>query len=79
MQLTVQDVCQFLKTPESRVQRWVREGGLTRHRVSGQVCFSRSELSEGVTLHRIEMPPELPALPRHKTTLPPGRSWTVKR
>jgi nitrogen PTS system EIIA component len=64
MQLTVRDVCQLLKAPESRVQRWIREGGLPYHSVSGQIRFNRSELLDWATQHRIEMPPELLAAPQ---------------
>ncbi len=72
MQLTVRDVCQLLKVPESKVQRWVREGGLPHHRVGGQVRFNRSELLEWATQHRIEMPPELLAAPQQETARQPG-------
>lgn len=72
MQLTVRDVCQLLKAPESKVQRWVREGGLPHHRVAGQVRFNRSELLEWATRQRIEMPPELLAAPQQEATHQPG-------
>ena len=72
MQLTVRDVCQLLKAPESRVQRWVREGGLPHHRISGQVRFNRSELLEWATQQRIEMPPELLAAPQPQAAAQPG-------
>ena len=72
MQLTVRDVCQLLKAPESRVQRWIREGGLPHHSVSGQVRFNRSELLELATQRRMELPPELLAARQPQAPAQPG-------
>ncbi|MBI5820162.1 MAG: helix-turn-helix domain-containing protein [Verrucomicrobia bacterium] len=66
MQLTVRDVCQLLKAPENKVQRWACEGGLLHHRAGGQVHFNQLELVEW-------------AAPQHETAPRPYRSWKVRR
>lgn len=66
MHLTVRDVCQLLKAPENKVQRWAREGGLLHRRAGGQVHFDQLGLVECI-------------VPWHETAPRPYRSWKVRR
>lgn len=44
MQLTVRDVCHFLKEPDSQMQPWVRDGGLPHLDAGGVGRSSQSGL-----------------------------------
>ena len=71
MKLMVRDAATLLNVSEKTVYRWITQGRLPVHRISGQYRFNRNELLEWATTHRVplsadilkeEHPQDLPGL-----------------
>lgn len=56
MQLRIRDVARILKVSESKVEQWVKTGGLPAHRVGGQLRFDRTDLLEWATGQNLSLP-----------------------
>lgn len=56
MQLSVRDVAEIMRAPESEVLRWVRDDRLPARLFDSQLRIDRSELIEWATLRRIDVP-----------------------
>jgi PTS system nitrogen regulatory IIA component len=59
VQLKLEEVATLFSVEERVVYRWVREENLPTHVVNQQYRFSRAELIEWATLHRMAIPPAL--------------------
>ena len=71
MKLMVRDAATLLNVSEKTIYRWITQGRLPVHRISGQYRFNRNELLEWATTHRVplsadilkeEHPQDLPGL-----------------
>jgi nitrogen PTS system EIIA component len=71
MKLMVRDAAILLNVSEKTIYRWIAQGRLPVHRISGQYRFNRNELLEWATAHRVplsagilteEHPQDLPGL-----------------
>jgi nitrogen PTS system EIIA component len=71
MKLMVKDAATLLNVSEKTIYRWIAQGSLPVHRISGQYRFNRNELLEWATTHRVplsadilkeEHPQDLPGL-----------------
>jgi nitrogen PTS system EIIA component len=71
MKLMVRDAATLLNVSEKTIYRWITQGSLPVHRISGQYRFNRNELLEWATTHRVplsadilfeEHPQDLPGL-----------------
>lgn len=67
----VKDAATLLNVSEKTIYRWIAQGNLPVHRISGQYRFNRNELLEWATTHRVplsadilkeEHPQDLPGL-----------------
>ncbi len=57
MQLTVQDVAEFLSVSEKTIYRMIRNGKIPAHRVHNQFRFNRTELLEWAMARHIDVSP----------------------
>jgi nitrogen PTS system EIIA component len=71
MKLMVRNAATLLNVSEKTIYRWITQGRLPVHRISGQYRFNRNELLEWATTHRVplsagilteEHPQDLPGL-----------------
>jgi nitrogen PTS system EIIA component len=71
MKLMVRDAATLLNVSEKTIYRWITQGRLPVHRISGQYRFNRNELLEWASAHRVplsagilteEHPQDLPGL-----------------
>lgn len=56
MDYTIRDLTRLFKVSEKTVQRWVRENGLSAHRVQNQYRFSQTGLLEWARAQRLPIP-----------------------
>lgn len=59
MKLTVREAARVLSVSESEIYRWVDDGEIPCHVVNHQPLFSRAELLEWATAHRMPLSSEL--------------------
>jgi PTS system nitrogen regulatory IIA component len=59
MKLMVRDVATLLNVSEKTIYRWITQGRLPVHRISGQYRFNRNELLEWATAHRVPLSAEI--------------------
>ncbi len=71
MKLMVRDAATLLNVSEKTIYRWIAQGRMPVHKISGQYRFNRNELLEWATTHRVplsadilkeEHPEDLPGL-----------------
>jgi nitrogen PTS system EIIA component len=55
MKLMVRDAATLLNVSEKTIYRWITQGRLPVHRISGQYRFNRNELLEWATTHRVPL------------------------
>ena len=55
MQLNVRDAAELLFVSEKTIYRWVKQNELPAYKINGQYRFSRAELLEWATSHRINI------------------------
>jgi PTS system nitrogen regulatory IIA component len=59
MQLTVPDAARMLDVPEKTIYRWIESRGMPAQKVSDQYRFSKAELLEWATAHKIKVAADL--------------------
>lgn len=59
MKLSVREAARLLQVPESKLYRWIEDGEIPCHIVNHQPLFSRAELLEWATVHRMPLSPSL--------------------
>lgn len=59
MKLNVREAARLLQVPESKLYRWIEDGEIPCHIVNHQPLFSRAELLEWATVHRMPLSPAL--------------------
>ena len=59
MELTIREAAAIFDVPEGRIYRWIHDDDLPARNVNGQLCFSRTELLEWATIHRVKFSPDL--------------------
>ena len=55
MQLNVRDAAELLFVSEKTIYRWVKQNELPAYKINGQYRFSRAELLEWATSHKINI------------------------
>src|SRR5262249_25124362 len=59
VKLSVREAARLLQVAESKLYRWIEDGEIPCHIVNHQPLFSRAELLEWATVHRMPLSPEL--------------------
>ncbi len=72
MKLTVKDAARLLSVSEKTIYRWIADGRIPAHQLGDQYRFSRAELLEWSTAHRVPISPEILAEPETSGVEPPG-------
>lgn len=78
MNLTVRDVCGFLRVSEKTVYRWISQGILPAYRVNDQYRFNRAELLEWATSRKMNVSAELFEEPESNAVPVPGLAEALR-